>query len=72
MNVPVWVWWLTIGVTVAVFVVDVLIVGRRPHEPSRRELTLALSTFIGAACCSGSGSGTSPAAATPRSSTPAG
>ena len=55
MDVPLWVWWLTIGVTAVVFVVDVLVVGRRPHEPSRRELTLALSTFIGAALLFGLG-----------------
>ncbi len=55
MNVPLWVWWLTIGATAAVFVVDILIVGRRPHEPSRRELSVALTTYIGAALLFGLG-----------------
>ena len=55
MNVPEWVWWVTIGATVAIFVVDILIVGRRPHEPSRREVTVALSIYIGLAVVFGLG-----------------
>src|SRR3712207_3585154 len=55
MNVPEWVWWVTIGLTVAVFVVDVVIIGRRPHEPSRREVTVALSIYISAAVLFGIG-----------------
>ena len=55
MNVPTWVWALTLGVTVALLLVDVLVVGRRPHEPSRREVTLALSLFIGLAVAFGIG-----------------
>ncbi len=34
MEVSTTVWSVTIGVTVAVLLFDVLIVGRRPHEPS--------------------------------------
>ena len=49
MDVPSWVWWVTLGVTAAVLVVDVVIIGRRPHEPSRRELIGALGTYISAA-----------------------
>jgi len=55
MNVPVWVWWLTIGLTTVVLVFDVFIVGRRPHEPSRREVSVALSGFIGMAVLFGIG-----------------
>ena len=55
MNVPEWVWWVTIGLTVAVFVVDVAIIGRRPHEPSRKEVTVALSIYISAAVLFGIG-----------------
>ncbi len=55
MDVPAWVWWVTIGLTTVVFVVDVLIVGRRPHEPSRRELAVALGGYIGAAMIFGLG-----------------
>src|SRR3954469_13944598 len=49
MHVAPWVWWLTIGLTLAVLAVDVFILGRRPHEPSRREVTAALAAYIGAA-----------------------
>jgi len=48
-DVAPWVWWLTIGLTLAVLAVDVFILGRRPHEPSRREVTAALAAYIGAA-----------------------
>lgn len=49
MDVPAWVWWATIAVTAVVLVIDVVIIGRRPHEPSRRELIGALGTYITAA-----------------------
>jgi tellurite resistance protein TerC len=55
MNVPEWVWWVTLAVTVAIFVVDIAIVGRRPHEPSRREVTVALSIYVGMAVLFGIG-----------------
>ncbi len=55
MDVPAWVWWATLGLTAAVLVVDVLIIGRRPHEPSRRELVGALGTYITAAVLFGAG-----------------
>jgi tellurite resistance protein TerC len=55
MNVPAWVWWVTLAVTVAIFVVDIAIVGRRPHEPSKREVTVALSIYIGMAVLFGIG-----------------
>jgi tellurite resistance protein TerC len=54
-DVPVWVWWVTLGATAAVLVVDVLVIGRRPHEPSRRELVGALGTYITAAVLFGVG-----------------
>ena len=55
MEVSPLVWWLTIGITTAVLLFDVLIIGRRPHEPSRRELTVALSIYIGSAVLFGIG-----------------
>src|SRR4051812_10943422 len=55
MHVAPWVWWLTIGLTVAILAVDVFILGRRPHEPSRREVTVALAAYIGAAVLFGLG-----------------
>ena len=55
MDVAPWVWWITIGLTAAVLAVDVFVLGRRPHEPSRREVTLALAFFLGLAVLFGIG-----------------
>ncbi|HET7349440.1 MAG TPA: TerC family protein [Marmoricola sp.] len=55
MEVSPLVWWLTIGITVAVLLFDVVIVGRRPHEPSRKEVSVALSVYIGLAVLFGIG-----------------
>ncbi len=49
MNVPLWVWSLTIGLLVVLLVVDVWVIGRRPHEPSIRECALAIAGFVGLA-----------------------
>ncbi len=49
MDVSPLVWWLTIGITTVVLLVDVVIIGRRPHEPSRREVGVALGFFVGMA-----------------------
>jgi len=49
------VWWLTIGITTVLLLVDVFVIGRRPHEPSRREVTVALASFIGLAVLFGFG-----------------
>ena len=42
MDVPTWVWWTTIILTLSLLLFDVVIIGRRPHEPSTREVTVAL------------------------------
>ena len=55
MDVSPLVWWLTIGITTAVLIVDIVVIGRRPHEPSRKELVVALSFFIGMAVLFGIG-----------------
>ncbi len=55
MDVSPLVWWLTIGITSAVLMFDVVIIGRRPHEPSRREVSLALGGFISMAIIFGIG-----------------
>ena len=55
MNVSPLVWWLTIGITTALLVFDVFVVGRRPHEPSRREVTVSLAFFVGLAVLFGIG-----------------
>ncbi|WP_299445392.1 TerC family protein [uncultured Phycicoccus sp.] len=50
-----WVWWVTIGLATAVLVFDVAVIARRPHRPSTRELTIALSGYVGAAVLFGIG-----------------
>ncbi len=45
MDVSPLVWWVTIGVTTAVLLVDIVVIGRRPHEPSRREVSIALAVL---------------------------
>ncbi len=43
------VWVVTVVVTVGVLLVDLLIIGRRPHEPSMKEVSTHLAFFIGMA-----------------------
>ncbi len=54
-DVPTWVWWTTILVTTTVLVVDVLVIGRRPHEPTTREVAVALSGYVALAVAFGIG-----------------
>jgi len=54
-DVPTWVWWTTIVVTMAILLFDVIIVGRRPHEPSMKEVSTYLSIYIGLAIIFGIG-----------------
>src|SRR3954453_16461768 len=49
MHVTPLVWWITILVTSAILIFDVFVIGRRPHEPSRREVIGALTLYIGLA-----------------------
>ena len=73
MDVSSTIWWVTGLLTVGVLLFDVLIIGRRPHEPSMREVAIRLSPYIAAAVVFGIWvSGTSPAASTAGSSSPAG
>jgi tellurite resistance protein TerC len=46
MNVQPWVWFLTIGLTSALLLVDVLVIGRRPHVPSMAEAGRHLAFFV--------------------------
>jgi tellurite resistance protein TerC len=55
MNVPTWLWWATVGVTVGILVFDVLFAVRRPHEPSRKEVSIALTVYISLAILFGIG-----------------
>ena len=43
------VWVITVVVTVGFLLVDLLIIGRRPHEPSMREVSRHLAFFVGMA-----------------------
>jgi tellurite resistance protein TerC len=55
MDVSPLVWWLTVGITTVVLLFDIVVIGRRPHEPSRREVSLALGFFVGLAVAFGIG-----------------
>jgi tellurite resistance protein TerC len=46
-------WTITIGVTVAVLLFDVIVIARDPHEPTMRECAVALSIYISAAVAFG-------------------
>jgi tellurite resistance protein TerC len=46
-------WIITLSVTIAVLLFDVVVIGRRPHEPSKRELVTALTIYIGLAVAFG-------------------
>jgi len=46
-------WAITIGVTVAVLLFDVVVIARDPHEPSFKECAVALAVYIGAAVAFG-------------------
>jgi tellurite resistance protein TerC len=49
MDVATWVWCTTVIVASGILLVDVLVIGRRPHEPSHRELFMALGAYVAAA-----------------------
>ncbi len=55
MNVPLWAWIVTLGVAALVLVVDVVVIARRPHVPSTREVSIALCGYVGAAALFGLG-----------------
>src|SRR3981081_2615752 len=46
-------WIVTLGVTIAVLLFDVVVIGRRPHEPSTLETATALTVYIGLAVAFG-------------------
>lgn len=55
MEVPTWVWYLTVGLMAAVLLFDVFIIARRPHVPSTKEVSVSLVFYIGAAVLFGLG-----------------
>ncbi|MCW6010102.1 TerC family protein [Micromonospora sp. CPCC 205371] len=55
MNVPTWVWIITLVTMIAMLAVDLLIVGRRPHEPSLKEAGLWVGFYVALALVFGVG-----------------
>lgn len=49
MEVAPWIWWTTVIITTGFLLFDVFVIGRRPHEPSMREVSIALAVYVGAA-----------------------
>jgi tellurite resistance protein TerC len=49
MNVSTLEWSITVGVTLAVLLIDIIIIAVRPHEPTFRECAIALTTYVGLA-----------------------
>ena len=55
MNVPTWLWIASLTLLVGLLAVDVIVIGRRPHEPSLRECAVAIAFFVGLAVVFGLG-----------------
>jgi tellurite resistance protein TerC len=53
MNVSQLEWIVTLSVTTAVLLFDVVVIGRRPHEPSKRDCVIALAVYVGLAVAFG-------------------
>src|SRR6266540_3980487 len=50
-----YVWYITVGVLLALLAFDVFIIGRRPHEPTTRESATAIAFYVGLAVIFGLG-----------------
>jgi tellurite resistance protein TerC len=55
MHVADYVWYITVGVLLALLAFDVFVIGRRPHEPTTRESATAIAFYIGLAVVFGLG-----------------
>ena len=55
MHVADYVWYITVGVLLALLAFDVFYIGRRPHEPSTKESARAIAFYIGLAVLFGLG-----------------
>ncbi|MCB0948521.1 MAG: TerC family protein [Mycobacterium sp.] len=53
MNVSALEWGITLSVTIAILLFDVIVIGRRPHEPSKRETATYLTIYISLAIAFG-------------------
>jgi TerC family integral membrane protein len=55
MGVETWVWVVTLVAMVGVLIVDLAVIGRRPHTPSLRESSIWVSIYVGLALLFGLG-----------------
>lgn len=55
MDVHLYAWIITVGVTVAILALDVFVIGRRPHEPSMKEAGIFIGIYIALAVLFGFG-----------------
>ena len=55
MDVHLYAWIITVAVTILILAFDLLIIGRRPHEPSMREAGTFIGIYIGLAIAFGLG-----------------
>ncbi|HQY98993.1 MAG TPA: TerC family protein, partial [Propionicimonas sp.] len=55
MHVTPLVWLITIGIMALVLAFDLLVIGRRPHEPSMREAGVAIGVYSALAVLFGLG-----------------
>ena len=55
MHVTTTAWIITIVVTIGVLAFDLIVIGRRPHEPSMKECSIAISIYVGLAILFGLG-----------------
>ncbi|WP_328994755.1 TerC family protein [Kribbella sp. NBC_01245] len=55
MEIHPYVWYITVGILLAVLAFDVFIIGRRPHEPTTRESATAIAFYISMALIFGLG-----------------
>ena len=55
MHVHPYAWIITVVAMVAILAFDVFIIGRRPHEPSTKEASIAIGVFVGLAVLFGLG-----------------
>jgi len=55
LDVHTYTWVITVVVMIAILAIDVLIIGRRPHEPSMKEAGIFISIFVGLAVIFGLG-----------------
>src|SRR5690606_26181495 len=53
MNVSMLEWGITLGVTIAILLFDIVMIARRPHEPTVKECAIALSFYVGLALAFG-------------------